>query len=69
MKKKVLLAFHLKNKPYASRETYYVPKVGDEVRFNNKAYKIQYLIWCYDEQQYPNKVNLSMVKIKENKND
>ena len=58
------VTFFLKEERFAIRNTYFVPRVDDEVRLFNKAYKIKFIIWCYDEPEYKNKVNIGIEPVK-----
>ena len=44
--------FWIDDHVHAQRVSSFVPSIGDEVRFNDVAYKIIYKIWIYDER-YP----------------
>jgi len=48
----IKVEFWIDDHVHALRHTRFVPAIGDEVRFNNIAYKVIYRIFIYDEE-YP----------------
>ena len=54
------ITFFLNGKKFAIKNKYYVPNVGDGVRFSGIAYIVSIVVWCYDEPMYPNKVNIGI---------
>lgn len=45
--------------------SFYVPRVGDEIRFaENEFFKVKYIVWCYDEVGFYERVNILIDKIK-----
>ncbi|MCK4818231.1 hypothetical protein KA005_20850 [bacterium] len=59
---KVRLHFFIGNKDFHTIFSDYIPRKGDEVRFYGQIYKIILLVWCYDEDLWPNKVNIKLKK-------
>ena len=58
----IQIDFYFEGKRHAQRYGTHVPIIGDEVRFNNVAYKIEYRIWIYDEEY--SRVALEMKQVK-----
>jgi len=46
---KIWIKYFLNNEVYAARSRRHVPRLGDQVRFNNICYTINMLIWVEDE--------------------
>ena len=61
---KVFVQFHLEGERFRVINTMYVPRIGDEVRFSDVCYKVDLVVWCYDEQ-FGNKANIGLSLIKE----
>lgn len=52
-KKKITIHFILKNKLYAQRSVFYVPRVGDEIRLlAERFYTVKKIVWVYDEEDH-----------------
>ena len=49
-------------KMYAERTIHHVPRVGDELRFNNtEFYVVTKVLWAMDEPEYPReRCNITM---------
>ena len=52
MKEKVTIHFILDNEIWAQRTVYFVPRVGDEVRFNDRFFSVLKVVWPQDEQNH-----------------
>lgn len=48
----ILINYYLKDKGFASRERRHVPRVGDEIRFQQIVYRVLRVVWIED-QEYP----------------
>jgi hypothetical protein len=58
---KIQIYFYFDGIKSAFRYSYHVPEIGDEVRFNDIAYKVVYRIWTYDEEVPMVKLNVEPV--------
>jgi hypothetical protein len=43
------ISFYLEGVKFAQRRSEFIPRVGDEIRFNSIAYSIDRVVWIEDE--------------------
>lgn len=56
--------FILDNQIWAQRTVYFVPRVGDEVRFDGRIFLVAHIVWPMDEENYPrSRVNIEITPV------